>query len=373
MFHLEFLSVLFIVGHPQLGNVLASVMNGMKFLNAINQSQNPSRNSSFDSRQSDDSVLQNPKNREFLDKQGFYKRHDKKTPKNENTASPSQSRINRSQSLDASERRKKFHQMRSRNFSTQILESDESNLSEEKSPCRDSRDSSLFRSVTSMEYSDSFESTEGREDSMDKRLEMGRLAVQNNDDWDMVRPAVSLGDISTTLKSPKKDELIDKQVSRQVSDEIKPTQVMNSESVPTTGFRSAAYSAGLQKLQEMRKSLVQKSMASHDLDDDYEVTSPPLSKQSSLESTLTAKEFRTKTSSSCTLKAESLDAHDDQVDSVFPAEEGEKSELSKALGPRSHVSFSDLKIPEVSMKNISNCNSNLKIKLVKVKVTEGHS
>lgn len=371
MFHLEFLSVLFILGHPQLGNVLASVMNGMKFLNAINQSHNPSRNSSFDSRQSDDSVLQHPKNREFLEKQGFYKRHDKKTPKSENTVSPSQSRINRSQSLDASERRKKFHQMRSRNFSTQILESDESNLSEEKSQGRGSRDSSLFRSVTSMEYSDSFESTEGREDSIDKRNEMGRLAIHNNDDWDMVRPAVSLGDISTTLQISKKDE-IDRQVSRQVSDEMKPTQVTNSESVPTTGFRSAAYSAGLQKLQEMRKSLVQKSMASHDLDDDYEVTSPPLSKQSSLESTLTAREFRMKTSSSCTLKAESLDAHDDQVDSVFQVEEGEKSALSKSPGPRSHVSFSDLKIPEVSMKNITNRNADLKVKLVKDKVTKGH-
>lgn len=365
------MSVLFILGHPQLGNVLASVMNGMKFLNAINQSHNPSRNSSFDSRQSDDSVLQHLKNREFLEKQGFYKRHDKKTPKSENTVSPSQSRINRSQSLDASERRKKFHQMRSRNFSTQILESDESNLSEEKSQGRGSRDSSLFRSVTSMEYSDSFESTEGREDSIDKRNEMGRLAIHNNDDWDMVRPAVSLGDISTTLQISKKDE-IDRQVSRQVSDEMKPTQVTNSESVPTTGFRSAAYSAGLQKLQEMRKSLVQKSMASHDLDDDYEVTSPPLSKQSSLESTLTTRELRMKTSSSCTLKAESLDAHDDQVDSVFQVEEGEKSALSKSPGPRSHVSFSDLKIPEVSMKNITNRNADLKVKLVKDKVTKGH-
>jgi hypothetical protein len=328
-----------ILGHPQLGNVLASVMNGMKFLNAINQSHNPSGNSSFDSRHSDDSVLQHPKNREFLDKQGFYKRHEKKVSKAEMSASPSQSRLDRSQSLDASERRKKFHQMRSRNFSTQPLESEESNLSEEKFHSRDSRDSSLFKSVTSVEYSDSFESTEGREDSLEKRNKMGVLGVHSDDDWDMVRPAVSLGDISKSLISKK----VETEKETSVKDELIEAQAKEAESAPK-GFMSAAYSAGLQKLQEMRKILVQKSMASYDLDDDYEVTSPPLSKQSSLESTLTAKEFRLKTSSSCTLKNESLDT-EDQVDSVFTVEDAEKLLPTKSPG---HVSFSDLKIPEVS-------------------------
>ncbi|XP_056010144.1 titin homolog isoform X4 [Ostrea edulis] len=325
-------------GHPQLGNVLASVMNGMKFLNAINQSHNPSGNSSFDSRHSDDSVLQHPKNREFLDKQGFYKRHEKKVSKTETAALPSQSRLDRSQSLDASEKRKQFHQMRSRNFSTQPLESDESNLSEEKFQSRDSRDSSLFKSVTSMEYSDSFESTEGREDSLEKRNQMGMLGVHSDDDWDMVRPAVSLGDISKSLISKK----VETEKETSVKDELIEAQAKEAESAPT-GFMSAAYSAGLQKLQEMRKSLVEKSMASCDLDDDYEVTSPPLSKQSSLESTLTAKEFRMKTSSSCTPKNESLDT-EDQVDSVFTVEDTEKLPQIKSPG---HVSFSDLKIPEL--------------------------
>ncbi|XP_062583894.1 uncharacterized protein LOC134245638 isoform X2 [Saccostrea cucullata] len=333
-------------GHPQLGNVLASVMNGMKFLNAINQSHNPSRNSSFDSRQSDDSVLQNPRNREFLENQGFYKRYSPKPPKSEKVPSPiSQNRISRSQSLDASERRKKFHQMRSRNFSTQIAESDESSLSHEKPhgrESRDSRDSSLFRSVTSAEYSDSFESVEGREDSMEKRNEMGILGV-HNDDWDMARPTVSLGDISGSL-IPQKLEA-ERQMS--VKDEMIEAEVKNTESAPS-GFRSAAYSSGLQKLQAMRKSLVQKSMASIDLDDEYEVTSPPLSKQSSLESTLTAREFRAKTSSSCTLKHESLDT-EDQTDSVFTVEDTGKPLEVKSQGHKGHVSFSDMKVPELML------------------------
>lgn len=74
----------------------------------------------------------------------------------------------------------------------------------------------------------------------------------------------------------------------------------------------------------------------------------------------------------CILKVESLDVYDDQVDLVFSVEEGEKFALFKVLGLRSYVLFSDLKIFEVSMKNIINCNLNLKIKFVKVKVIEGY-
>lgn len=57
---------------------------------------------------------------------------------------------------------------------------------------------------------------------------------------------------------------------------------------------------------------------------------------------------------------------------MFSVEEGEKFALFKVLGLRSYVLFSDLKIFEVSMKNIINCNLNLKIKFVKVKVIEGY-
>lgn len=53
---------------------------------------------------------------------------------------------------------------------------------------------------------------------------------------------------------------------------------------------------------------------------------------------------------------------------MFLVEEGEKFVLFKSLGLRSYVLFSDLKIFEVSMKNIINCNLNLKIKFVKVKL-----
>lgn len=147
---------------------------------------------------------------------------------------------------------------------------------------------------------------------------------------------------------------------------------MNSELVLIIGFRFVVYSVGLQKLQEMRKSLVQKSMVSYDLDDDYEVTLFFFLKQLSLESIFIAKEFRTKTFFLCILKVESLDVYDDQVDLVFSVEEGEKFVLFKVLGLRSYVLFSDLKIFEVSMKNIINCNLNLKIKFVKVKVIEGY-
>lgn len=147
---------------------------------------------------------------------------------------------------------------------------------------------------------------------------------------------------------------------------------MNSELVLIIGFRFVVYSVGLQKLQEMRKSLVQKSMVSYDLDDDYEVILFFFLKQLSLESIFIAKEFRTKTFFLCILKVESLDVYDDQVDLVFSVEEGEKFALFKVLGLRSYVLFSDLKIFEVSMKNIINCNLNLKIKFVKVKVIEGY-
>lgn len=147
---------------------------------------------------------------------------------------------------------------------------------------------------------------------------------------------------------------------------------MNSELVLIIGFRFVVYSVGLQKLQEMRKSFVQKSMVSYDLDDDYEVILFFFLKQLSLESIFIAKEFRTKTFFLCILKVESLDVYDDQVDLVFSVEEGEKFALFKVLGLRSYVLFSDLKIFEVSMKNIINCNLNLKIKFVKVKVIEGY-
>lgn len=147
---------------------------------------------------------------------------------------------------------------------------------------------------------------------------------------------------------------------------------MNSELVLIIGFRFVVYSVGLQKLQEMRKSLVQKSMVSYDLDDDYEVILFFFLKQLSLESIFIAKEFRTKTFFLCILKVESLDVYDDQVDLVFSVEEGEKFALFKVLGLRSYVLFSDLKIFEVSMKNIINCNLNLKIKFVNVKVIEGY-
>lgn len=147
---------------------------------------------------------------------------------------------------------------------------------------------------------------------------------------------------------------------------------MNSELVLIIGFRFVVYSVGLQKLQEMRKSLVQKSMVSYDLDDDYEVMLFFFLKQLSLESIFIAKEFRTKTFFLCILKVESLDVYDDQVDLVFSVEEGEKFALFKVLGLRSYVLFSDLKIFEVSMKNIINCNLNLKIKFVKVIVIEGY-
>lgn len=147
---------------------------------------------------------------------------------------------------------------------------------------------------------------------------------------------------------------------------------MNSELVLIIGFRFVVYSVGLQKLQEMRKSLVQKSMVSYDLDDDYEVILFFFLKQLSLESIFIVKEFRTKTFFLCILKVESLDVYDDQVDLVFSVEEGEKFALFKVLGLRSYVLFSDLKIFEVSMKNIINCNFNLKIKFVKVKVIEGY-
>lgn len=147
---------------------------------------------------------------------------------------------------------------------------------------------------------------------------------------------------------------------------------MNSELVLIIGFRFVVYLVGLQKLQEMRKSLVQKLMVLYDLDDDYEVILFFFLKQLSLESIFIAKEFRTKTFFLCILKVESLDVYDDQVDLVFSVEEGEKFVLFKVLGLRSYVLFSDLKIFEVSMKNIINCNLNLKIKFVKVIVIEGY-
>ena len=235
---LYFLSIIFFVlGYPFLENVMASIMTGIQFMNALHQGDNPTRDSSFDSDQSDESVLQHPKNREYLKKQGYYKQHKKTTPKCENAASHTQVRINRSQKLDATERRKMFYHTRS------------SDYSQEKSPSRNSRDRSLLRSFTSTEYSDSFESNEEREGSLDKRAYMGRQWNPNqNNDWDIGRPAVSLGDIAEGLISKK--ESCEQEMSS--NDEMQRTQVKETE----LSFKSKTFSRFILKFQEMRKSNV---------------------------------------------------------------------------------------------------------------------
>ncbi|XP_071148173.1 serine-rich adhesin for platelets-like isoform X3 [Mytilus edulis] len=100
-------------GNPNYGNMLNSVMHGMKFLNLLSSAK--SLNNLGEKPEEHPSILQNPKNREFLAQQGFYDRHKKKS-RSESEAKAN--KLSRTQSLDASEKRKKFQATKSRNYSS---------------------------------------------------------------------------------------------------------------------------------------------------------------------------------------------------------------------------------------------------------------
>lgn len=93
--------------------MLNSVMHGMKFLNLLSSAK--SLNNLGEKPEEHPSILQNPKNREFLAQQGFYDRHKKKS-RSESEAKAN--KLSRTQSLDASEKRKKFQATKSRNYSS---------------------------------------------------------------------------------------------------------------------------------------------------------------------------------------------------------------------------------------------------------------
>lgn len=163
--------VLFVIpGNPNYGNMLTSVMHGMKFLNLLSSAK--SLNNLVDKSEEHPSILQNPKNREYLAKQGFYERHRKS---NQTDQSFKQSKLVKSQSLDASEKRKRFQATKSRNYSclTNVPEQDEVFDSRKSSStnyhsfgtsfgtARTSSFDNYHRSMTSMETStDSYDSSD---------------------------------------------------------------------------------------------------------------------------------------------------------------------------------------------------------------------
>ncbi|KAK3082604.1 hypothetical protein FSP39_000362 [Pinctada imbricata] len=289
-------------------------MSGMRFLSAVNQSHTFS--SSLESKSDNESVLQNPKNREFLEKQGYYLRHsmDKKveSPLSKTGSGPDgkATKLSKAMSLDASERRKKFHQTRSRNFSQ--LETSGSDEPSDRGSYDDKRTVGFSRSFTSFENSDSFDSAEfneSRESPMD-------VFTQFSDDDLPQRSKVSLGDISPGLFNRRKTFSVDSK-ERSSEELIEPEEILGHATVP----RTSAYSGGLQKIAELRKNQVNRFMTMQDADEDYVVspiTSPNLSKEPSLESTLTVTDMQKLKKKSSTLKNDSVF---DDVDGEFTERE----------------------------------------------------
>lgn len=151
-------------GNPHYGNMLNSVMHGMKFLNLLSSAKSLSNLS--EKPEEHPSVLQNPKNREYLAKQGFYDRY---TKKKQTESRPN--KLVKSQSLDASEKRKRFQATKSRNYSslTNVPEQDEVFDSHKVNSgnyysfgsMRASSVDTYHRSMTSIETStDSFDSSD---------------------------------------------------------------------------------------------------------------------------------------------------------------------------------------------------------------------
>ena len=301
--------------------MLASVMTGMRFLNAINQSHNFSV--SQESKSDNESILQHPKNREYLEKQGYYTRHgDKKTGSPTKTGSTAEEkfiRLSKAMSLDASERRKKFHQTRSRNLS--LLE--QSSTEDQSSSKDDRKHAMTSRSFTSIDNSDSFDSAEHNEGHDDVNAD---VFMHDDDDIMFSRPCVSLGDISPGLML--KRSMFSQESNLQSSDEVIESEDAKQAMVP----RTRAYNEGLQKIAHLRKNQVDRFMVMQDDDEDYVVSptgSPSLSKESSLEHTLTSSDLHRLKKKSSTLKADST-CDDAEVTSQLSAER----EVTPVSSPR---------------------------------------
>lgn len=258
--------------------MLTSVMHGMKFLNLLSSAK--SLNNLGDKSEDHPSILQNPKNREYLAKQGFYERHNKS---NQADQSFKTNKLVKSQSLDASEKRKRFQATKSRNYSslTNVPEQDEVFDSRKSGAAnyhsfgtsfgtaRTSSFDNYRRSMTSMETStDSYDSS----DSPGGRL---RSAKQE--------PFADSGIWNTEDSQKSIDE----------------------EYLAEFATDSA----------RQRRSQVNRMMSSdsYNVGDDVDIlTSPPLSRTESLENTLTANDFYKLGTKSSTLKGS--ESFDDDVE-----------------------------------------------------------
>ncbi|CAC5368270.1 unnamed protein product [Mytilus coruscus] len=276
-------------GNPNYGNMLNSVMHGMKFLNLLSSTK--SLNNLAEKSEEHPSILQNPKNREFLAKQGFYDRHKQKCRSEADTKA---NKLSRTQSLDASEKRKKFQATKSRNYSSlqnvpeqdEVFESHKNGAGNYYSfgtsfgTARTSSFENYRPSMTSMETStDSF-------DSGDSPGYTGRHGSSRSEPYLIQSEQVNIAD-SGIWNTEDSQRSVDEEY---LADFTRDSAIQ-------------------------RKSQVERMMSedSYNVGDDIDILqSPPFSRTGSLESTLTASSIHKLETKSSTLKEH--ESFDDDVD-----------------------------------------------------------
>lgn len=255
-------------------------MHGMKFLNFLNK-----QGFNADKAAEHPSILQNPKNREFLQKQGYYDKHN---PQSKSGDDSKTNKLTRSQSLDASEKRKRFQATKSRNYSslTNVPEQEEMPYSRRNFQSYNASFDTAQTSTASFDYGRSMTSIETSTDSFDSgdSTERRRRDIVRPDPLPVTPLQSNIGDsgIWNTQDS-----------TRSIDDEY------------LTDFsRESA---------RQRRTDVTKMMSgdNYSVGDDADILkSPPLSRTPSLEATLTSGSFQKLQAKSSTLK----DSLDDDLD-----------------------------------------------------------
>ncbi|OWF51319.1 Sperm-specific antigen 2 [Mizuhopecten yessoensis] len=241
---------------PHMSNTFCSVMNSMKFLHAL---QSPSRmTSNYDVENDGVHSILNAENRDFLANQGFYYSKSVTSTSSPKPTTTSAHKLFKSWSMDATERRKAFGKTRrSQHRSLSDLKEEADELTSPKAENRTGTQSfDSFGNFTSVETStDSFDSVDSGHLGHGRRDLMAPCGVGNN--------------------------------GRRGSGFILPVPLPMAEDRAITN---------------LRKQEMEIITSFPDVDGDYLVT-PPLSTQSSLEHTLTAKQLHklSTKSSTCTL------------------------------------------------------------------------
>ena len=257
--------------------MLTSVMHGMKFLNFLSGAK------SLNNQEKDDehpSILQNPKNREYLAKQGFYDKHIKKSKTEPDFKS---GKLSKSQSMDASEKRKRWisDTTKSRNYSSlgNVPEQEEVFDSRRNFTSLGASFETARTSGTSFDYGRSMTSMETSTDSFDSGDSGGskrRHGARGSDVF---------------LESPQQSNIADSGIWNTQDS----TKSMEEEYLAEFSRESA----------KQRKSQVTRMMSGDNyvVGDDADILkSPPLSRTGSLETTLTSSGFHKLDKKSSTLK-----------------------------------------------------------------------